>query len=86
MRLTTNNIDFVKELTEDGVAYSWYVAMKSHRTSDGRHYCYCDKEGRTIVKEYRKEDLPKSVQSFIDTHKREQFSRIDARHYQYIYK
>ena len=84
MRLTVNNIDFVKELTEDGMSYNWFVALKDIR--DSRHFFYCDKDGRSIVKEYKKEDLPKSVQSFIASHERKQFARIDARHYQYIYK
>ena len=86
MRLTVNNIDFVKELTEDGISYNWFVAMKSGRICDSIHYAHYDKDRRTIVKEIKKEDLPKTVQKFIDTHERMQFEKIDARHYCYIYK
>lgn len=86
MRLTTNNIGFVKELTEDGVTYNWYVAMKNYRTIDGRCYCHYSPEGRTIVKEYKKEDLPKSVQAFINSHERTVFTQTDENHIHYIYK
>lgn len=85
MRLTLNNIDFVKELTEDGISYNWFVAMKSGRMCDSIHYAHY-KNGVSIVKEIKKEDLPKTVQKFIDSHERKLFDRIDARHYQYIYK
>ncbi len=85
MRLTTNNIEFVKELTEDGITYNWFVMLKSKNTSDSRHYANYE-NGRTVVREYRKEDLPKAVQSFIVSHKRELFTQIDDKHCQFIYR
>ena len=86
MRLTVNNIAFVKELTEDGISYNWFVAMKNGLCCDSRAYAHYDETGRTTVKEIKKEDLPKSVQVFIDSHERKLFTRIDEGHYQYIYR
>lgn len=78
MRLTTNNIAFVKELTRDGVTYGWFVAMKSQRVSDARSYSYTPKF-----------QLPVSVQRFIAERSREVFDEHDwhEEHYiHYIYR
>lgn len=85
MRLTLNNIDFVKEFTYNGVTYLWDVAMKSHRICDGREFINYDKNGRTVVKEYKFERLPKTVQKFIQTSNSEVWTEDDEVTI-YIYK
>jgi hypothetical protein len=74
MKLTMNNIHFVKEYTQDGMTYAWFVVMKSNRVSDTRSYINYDENGRTTAKEYPKEWLPKTVQKFIDQSNREEFT------------
>ena len=70
MRLTTNNIAFVKELRINDMSYSWYVALKSNRVlkrnrvSNTHNYVNYE-DGKTVVKEYPMDRLPKSVQKFI---------------------
>lgn len=34
MRMTKNNIKFVKRLEKDGMTYGWHIVMKSNRISD----------------------------------------------------
>ena len=67
MRLTTNNILFVKELTVGGMPYCWFVSMKSNCVSDAREYKHIDDRGFTICKEYPRELLPKCVRVFIES-------------------
>lgn len=66
MRLTVNNIRFVKVYTLYGITYQWYVAMKSNYVSDGRTYVNYYENGVTAVKEYPLESLPKTVQKFLE--------------------
>lgn len=66
MRLTKNNILFVRELVKDGITYEWFVCMKSRKVSESRVFANCDESGKTIVKTYEKEKLPKSVQKFLE--------------------
>ena len=73
MKLTINNIRFVKELTVDGMPYCWYVAMKSHCVCDSREYKHVDEKGWTVFEEYPAELLPKTVQKFIQKSIREEF-------------
>lgn len=64
MRLTENNIKFVKELQLDGIAYEYYVSIKG---GDSRTYINYE-NNKTVAKEYEFERLPKAVQNFIKNH------------------
>lgn len=93
MRLTVNNILFVKEGTMDDLTYAWYVAMKSHRVSDLRIYRRFDKDGCLVIDAYPKECLPASVQKFINASsrtlffEREEPAGFTGGHYvEYIYR
>ena len=67
MRLTKNNILFVKRYTCFSVTYEWFVGMKSRRVCDSR--CFSTTDGKkTIIEEYPVTELPKSVQDFINEH------------------
>lgn len=68
MRLTENNIRHVVERQYKGMPYTYFVAMKSYRISDSREFINYGENGRTIVKEYKREWLPKSVQKFMEHH------------------
>ena len=68
MRLTQNNINFVKRYTKNGVTYQYFVGMKDRNISSTRVYINYDENGKTVVKHFDKEWLPKSVQKFIDSH------------------
>ena len=88
MRLAEKNISFVKELTCDGLTYSFFVSMKSGRVSDSISYINYE-NGKTVVKEFAKDRLPVSVQKFIDKHERKEFSADtwkDQEYIHYIYK
>lgn len=85
MRLTTDNIDFVKEIRKNGMPYSWYISMKSRNVSDGRNFVHYE-NGKTVVKEYKKEDLPKAVQKFLEGKIAEIFAKNDEETTVYIYK
>lgn len=85
MRLTTDNIKFVKELRNNGMTYSWYVGMKSNYVSDGRNYVHYE-NGKTVVKEYKKEDLPKAVRKFLEDKREEIFAVNDEETIVYIYR
>lgn len=89
MKLTTNNIKFVKELTCDDRTYGWFVAMKSGYVSDSRNYINYE-DGKTTSKyEFPKEQLPKAVQKFIDNSTRETFEASEhhgSTFVQYIYR
>lgn len=74
MKLTANNIRFVKRLELNGVTYAWYVGMKSGQISDSRYFINYDKRGRTCAEPYPMERLPKSVQTFIGSHEERVFS------------
>lgn len=65
MRLSENNILFIKELRKDGITYEWFVCMKSRNASDSRQYVNYDKTGKTIIASYEKERLPKAAQNFL---------------------
>ena len=74
MRLTSNNIRFVKEFTCNGKPYRWYVAMKSNCVSDGRDYRTIDEDNCILYdEEWPIDQLPKSVQKFIEKSIRETF-------------
>ena len=51
MKLTVNNIQFVKRMESDGITYEWFVAMKSNRISDSRMFTNYE-NNRTVVKEF----------------------------------
>ena len=74
MRLVEKNIKFVKRHERNGVAYSYYVAMKSNYVSDGRLF-YATSD----------EQLPKAVKNFISNHVEETFE-ADEEFVTYIYK
>lgn len=89
MKLTTNNIKFVKELTCDGRTYSWFVAMKSGYVSDSRNYINYENGKTTSKYEFPKGRLPKAVQKFIDNSSREEFDTSEhhgSAFAQYIYR
>lgn len=67
MRMTKNNIKFIKRLEKDGMTYGWHIAMKSNRISDSREYINY-RNGRTVAEEYKLDRLPKAVQSFVKEH------------------
>lgn len=74
MRLSINNIRFVKEMTRDGVPYCWYVSLNGFAVSDSRNFVNLDENGRTTcLIEYPKDRLPKTVQKFIEQRTREEF-------------
>lgn len=74
MNFTANNIAFVKRQELDGMTYSWFVALKSGRVSDTRSYINYNEDGKTCIKPYEKELLPKAVQKFINTHSESVFT------------
>lgn len=67
MRLAEKNIHHVTVHCADGIPYSWFVSLNSMRVSDSRNYVNYE-NGKTCIKEYKIEDLPKCVQSFISKH------------------
>lgn len=82
MRLTKNNILFVKRHECDGITYNWYVAMKSRQISDNRSFVNYDETGKSIIKEYPLERLPKAVQAFISQHEEKHFAGEDEDRFQ----
>lgn len=69
MKLSYNNIDFVRARTHNGTAYGYFVKMKSNRMSDNRDYCLTNQNGKTdMTLEYKFEWLPKTVQRFLLMH------------------
>jgi hypothetical protein len=72
MRLTANNIKFVKEHTNNGMTYAWFVSLKEQAFS--REFINYNEEGRTICAEYPKNKLPKEVQKFLEGKTAELFS------------
>lgn len=86
MRLTKNNIRFVKELIHKGIVYEYVVVMKSGYVSDTRIFLETDSGGKSTGKPYDKTNLPKSVLAFIDGHSRVQFDCIDKDYEIYIYE
>lgn len=88
-RLSEENIVFVKELTADGMPYSWYVSL-GNRVSDGREFQNYDCR-RTVIREYPVDRLPASVQRFIKNRRPEQWGdsregRDGAVIVEYIYR
>lgn len=75
MRLTINNIKFVKELAKNGTTYAWFVSMKSGNVSDSRNFINYDETGKTTVAEYRADTLPSSVRNFLRKSTPEVFNR-----------
>ena len=67
------DIKFVKRMEQDGITYNWFVATKSNRVSDSRSYTNYE-NGKTVIKEFPKEWLPKMVQKFIDSHSEEEIT------------
>lgn len=65
MRLTANNIKFVRELSKDGITYQWFVSMRSGNVSDSRCYVNYDESGKTVAELYPFDNLPKAVQKYI---------------------
>lgn len=90
MRLATNNILFVKELTTNGITWGWHVAMKDYQLSSARYYTNTDKNGVNVHTKYPKEWLPKSVQKFLEKNKKELYQTIENKKYgdyvEYIYR
>lgn len=84
MKLTVNNIKFVKRMESDGITYEWFVAMKSNRVSDSRMFINYE-NNRTVVKEFGIDRLPAIVRKFVETHKEEVFSATDN-HTVYIFR
>lgn len=84
MRLTINNIAFVKELTCDGLTYEWFVSMKSGRASDSILYVNYE-NNKTVVKEFEKDRLPASVRKFIDRHTKREFSKDTYQNKEFIH-
>lgn len=64
MKLTKNNIKFVKQRLRDEITYNYYVAMKSNNISDNRLYCNY-KNNKSTTDYYKFERLPKTVQKFV---------------------
>ena len=65
MKLTMDNILFVKRYEHKGTTYHWFVAMKSRKVSDSRSYVN-EENGKSVIKAYPKDCLPKTVQKFLD--------------------
>ena len=73
MRLTKNNIRFVKRLEMDGITYGWFVSMVGGRISDSREYInYAD--GKTVATEYSFDRLPAAVRAFVEGHQESIFT------------
>ena len=78
MKLTLNNIKFVKRFTKNGETRSYYVGMKSGYVSDARQF-YVTK----------KTDLPVNVQKFLNNTSPEVFDKDyynDDEYVTYIYR
>ena len=90
MRLTANNIRFVKELTTNGITWGWHVAMKDYQPFSARYYRNTDKNGVNMHTEYPKESLPKSVQKYLENNKKELYQTIETKNFgkyvEYIYQ
>lgn len=87
MRLSLQNIRFVKELSLDGITYGWYVSMGS--VFNSREYINYAGD-RTTCEPYDKNLLPSTVRRFIELRNREIFtseSFDDGGNYtEYIYR
>lgn len=59
MRLAERNIQYVLELTDNGITTGWYVKMVCGRIADDR--------------EYAPDKLPATVQRWVDTHVKESY-------------
>lgn len=64
MRMSKNNISFVKRSEKDGMTYNWFVKMKDGQGHDYINY----RNGRTVAEEYNIDRLPKAVKSFVEEH------------------
>ena len=70
------DIKFVRRMEMNGITYAWFVANKSNRVSDSREYINYE-NGKTVIKEFPKEALPKMVQKFIDSHSEEETTELE---------
>ena len=68
MKLTKDNIAFVKVHLFNGVAYEYFVGMKSNKVSDSR--CYGCFENAYLF-----DKLPKTIRKFLS--KAKTWNRID---------
>lgn len=75
MKLTVNNIQFVKRIEMNGLTYNWFVSMKSNAVSDSRNFINYE-NGKTVMKEYKFEILPAAVRKFVETHSEELFTEM----------
>lgn len=78
-KLTYDNISMVKEQVLNGITYHWAVVMKSNWISDIRLYQQLDEQNKGICVYYPKDLLPKTVQRFIENHKRDHFATYDLK-------
>lgn len=63
MRLTYNNIKFVKDMTLNGVTREIYVGMKDNYASSGRFY-YQDEEIPVTVQRFMRDKMPEVFDEF----------------------
>lgn len=86
MNLTYNNIHHITEHTYNGFTYGWFIALKSGRPADARQFINYKDNRTTDGIEFPKNRLPKSVQKFIETHRREVRETFEDGHISYIYR
>lgn len=83
--MRTKDIKFVKRLERNGMTYGWFVASRNTATAQSREYINYE-NGKTCVKPYPVENLPKYVKAFIDNHAESLFESIGDEFNQYIIK
>ena len=83
--MRTSNIKFVKRMECDGVTYGWFIASKNTTTAPSREFINYE-DGKTCIKPYPVENLPKYVKAFIDSHAESLFESIGDDFKQYIIK
>ena len=71
-RMARKNIQFVKELTQNGKTYAWFVKL-GNRPCDCRQYINY-RQGKTTSDPYPLGWLPKTIQKFVATHERKVWS------------
>lgn len=88
MKLTINNIDYVKRLVLDGITYGFYVSMKSGNISDSREYMNFE-NNKTVYSEFSFDRLPETVKKFIVSHHESIFTSASfgtGNYTEYIYR
>lgn len=65
--MRASNIKSVRRLEFDGITYAWFVASKEPFRTPSREYIHYE-NGRTCVKSYPFEMLPKYVKDYITRH------------------